>query len=777
MARLTRRLDTTRSAGFSLIEVMVAVVILATGLLALAALQGALARNSADAKARAAVMAAMTSRLSEIRQSPPTAGTTWTTATAWVNAASVQAGASDLQIVETIASWRWDGTDYVSTAVADPDSTFTRANLQATWTGASGSRTLSLSSDISSWMYGNGDGYPVPSSTSSASRAPVVRQDNPSNTAGVIPIVTGDQATAASNPQPLIKGSENNLRVGTSFDVLNYIPEGSTAKITKRFQTEVIKCRCEFGQAGYSVAGKAQWPAVWNGTAYAVYAGSGSPAGVAANAGEDAEYDGSGKGKKAARLQSEQCTECCRDHHDSSSTAAEGRYDPEATAVGKFNESSGVLTAASSGKYVAACRVVKVDGLWRTTADMYQRHYGLLETTSVAGVQAKTGIPSTAAISGYQTFVKDYLEQYTGTSTTAPSGAQTMFNETARGLNSPADIAIAAPVEDDSDWRYLHGRGLYVDYLGSAAQTAVGKAITKCPTGTDLAECILPVLPFTTINLTEMASWAASSAVLEINSDKAVEFIPAEPFGGRTTGRASGTATNTSTIRTSNSGVAIYDDVVAGVTLLAAVDDNGDNTTVNDVQSFTVGGTSTSTSDAFYVSIVGGASTARPSYTSPTGAGTCTYEASVSKWKCATSSTFPQGVTLVLSNYVLKDQPSGAYNTTAICTYNGSPQSATASISHPTFTNYQVSSASIGATAADSIVASNDAKYNETSTMIFSAVAKDATINVSLATQGSVVNADVSTCTTNNAGKKIENATWSKSWCPIVAGNPLTGCL
>jgi len=82
------RLDGWRTRGFSLIEVMVAVVVLATGLLAMAALQGALARNSADAKARTAVMAALASRMSEIRQQPPAAGKTWTTADAWVSAAA-----------------------------------------------------------------------------------------------------------------------------------------------------------------------------------------------------------------------------------------------------------------------------------------------------------------------------------------------------------------------------------------------------------------------------------------------------------------------------------------------------------------------------------------------------------------------------------------------------------------------------------------------------------------------------------------------------------------
>ena len=323
----------SRQAGFNLIEVMVAVVVLATGLLALAALQGALARNSADAKARGAIMAALNSRMNEIRQAPPAAGRTWTMSDAWVSAAATQAGTGNLQVVEALASYNWNGTGYVTTAVTNPASVYNRATLTATWTAANGDgKTLALSSDISGRIYGL-DGYPIQDPTGSASKRPIIRQANPSNTPGVIPLVSGDQATAASNPQPLKIGSSGNKLVGTSFDVLNYVPEGATAQITKRFETEVIKCRCKYGAGGgYSVAGEAQWPAVWDGTTYSTYKGAGDPAGKAANAGQD---------PTKVSAQSSECTECCRDHHDSASNMdMASRYDPEASGVGKYNDAS-----------------------------------------------------------------------------------------------------------------------------------------------------------------------------------------------------------------------------------------------------------------------------------------------------------------------------------------------------------------------------------------------------------------------------------------------------
>ena len=595
--------------GFSLIEVMVAVVILATGLLALAALQGALARNSSDAKARSAIVAALTSRMSVIRQggagcaplpatAPVKCDVTWDGSTGWVSAAAAQAGASTLSVKESISVMYWNAGAKKYQNVHDKDApSFTQATLEATWVAADGTKTLALSSDVSGRIYGDGTGYPNPGADSSASARPVVRQDNPGNEEGVIPIAASTDpnspSTAASNPKPLLIGQTR--VVGTQFDVLSYIPEGTQAKLTRRINTNVIKCRCEFGQSSpkLGVAGKAQWPTVWNGVRYATYESSSPAPGVTKKAGEDAAYSASN-----GRKQSPLCTECCRDHHDNGSGEL---YSPEGVAT-KYNAATdGTLSVATTGKYVAACRVIKNDGIWKTASDLYVRQYGLLATTPSNApntllnqnpeLQAADGAPDTRATGAYQNFVKSYLDDYltsidtTGSSAKTPAQTKALYDGYSSGgiaLKDPELITF--PSASVSDKRYMHSRGVLVDFLTTDARTALKKAIdaNNCKKA-DKRECLLPQLPFTTINMTEIAKWSEEGGALNVvDSGTLLASDVNQPFAGRTRGVApTPKAVVTSKARFSNSGIAFSHDI-------GAVRPESDEPSLADTQDFSV---------------------------------------------------------------------------------------------------------------------------------------------------------------------------------------------
>lgn len=598
--------------GFSLIEVMVAVVILATGLLALAALQGALARNSGDAKARSAILAAMTSRMSEIRQgdlgctpapsaAPVGCDVTWSAGTDWLDDAAAQAGASNLTVQESIEIHYWDAVDKAFKNVfVDDVSSVTRAVLEANWIGADGSKTLVLSSDLSGRIYGDGTGYPNPDEDSSASVKPVVRQDSPENEDGVIPIAYGSgedaQSTAASNPKPILIGSTT--IVGTQFDVLTYVPEdGATAVIKRRIDTNLVKCRCTTGLAAkdrYSVSGVAQWPTIWDGDKYATYLPedkAATPA-EALKAGEDPEF----AGKK--RAQSDLCTECCRDRIDTADMPV--KFGPEGE-MQRYDLDGSDLVASSAGKFVAACRVIGNAGLYKTASDMYLRQFGLLQTTALPDSSspkhfAKSGVPTKQASTNYGIFVKAYLGGYLptlpsdGSAPTDAAGAQTAFDNFTPSLNVPAKVEI--PQAGASDERFLHARGLYVDHLEQGALTRIGKVLAGCAT----LDCLLPHLAFTTINLTELARWSTSDGVKDGTDGTKLNVTAsgtllgtnvAEPMGGRTYGKANTSSSYTNAAASlSNSTIAFR----ANIPFTTPTEADSANW-IRDAQQFVVGTT------------------------------------------------------------------------------------------------------------------------------------------------------------------------------------------
>jgi hypothetical protein len=600
----------------------------------------------------------------------------------------------------------------------------------------------------------------------------VVRQSNPV-TAGMIPIALGNgDSTAASNPTPELVGkNQNQTLVGTRFNVLTYTPSGSMAVIQQRIENEVIKCTCEYGAGGTNLGEiyrTSQWPAIWTGARYDQH--------LPDPLGKTAPGQQYSSGPKAGVTQSPLCQECCRDHHDDYGNSTDPRFDPESTAsvYGKFNDNNGTLVAATpgSGTYVDACRVIRVDGMWRIASDMYNRQLGLLETETVTSVQAKTGLPTTAATSRYTTYVKDFLQQYDGTSALPPANSQTMYDDTTRQLNDPDEVIIGAV--SNADPRYLHARGLYVDHLERLARDALKDSLAdrrkngQCMVGgSDLADCVLPFLPFTTINLTEIAKWHASSTVtLNVNNDGELATEPTQPKGGRTLGIKIGVADTVAEISPSNSGVAVST-VVKG-----AVDDKGDQTILSDKQVFNVGGTVQSNGDDFYVQINGGPANYVLWYIFPSDTQNC--QGSVHLRQCSTNTTLPQSGSIRLESYSGEEEVLTQISSISGWTCKHKNSTVTVqdtTVMRPTFHNYQISSISNGGNVT---LTENDGKATEKTTIQFPSITTSSDnlnpIQISLTDQVTPIPATFASCTAteiNNKGTKtywVESVTWTKPW-------------
>ncbi|BCT91636.1 hypothetical protein LYSHEL_06600 [Lysobacter helvus] len=775
--RILRRHD---SEGFSLLEVLIAIVVLSVGLLALAALQGSLSRASSEAKVRGRVAAMLAGRMDELRSggygglTPEGAATPVTSttgdcdpatpdATDWIDCTRAQAALGSLTTTQRVDTW-YGASTFATPAPAlgsqDPRvAQFKRITLTAAWTDATnGAHSMAITSDVSAMALTNNIIVP-PDPIGVGGTGPIVRTRDPA-TAGVIPIALSTESTSATtNPVPELVGQTGNQIIGTRFTVLNYTPPfASSVVVQKRFENEVVKCKCKYGAGGNNlpeIFRTAQWPAIWTGDRYDVHV----PDTAAAAPGQSLA-----SGPKNGVDQSALCQECCRDHHDTTSTT-DVKFDPERDdgSVAKYdlNNSNAlvIVNNTNNGDYVDSCRLVRIDGFWRTASDLYARQFGLLETETVSGETAKTGVPTTAAVNLYTNFVKSFLAQYTGSSGLPPTDAQAAFT-----ANTAFDVptVVAIPTASNTDYRYMHGRALYVDHLEQKARDALTKALAdtgtrgECPTGTAAEDCVMPHLPFVTANLTEIAKWTASNtAILTINSGNLLSTTPAQPSGGRTIGKANGAANNLASIRRSNSGAAV-NSVQANI---AGVDPNDDTQTYADQQPFTVGGGPSGAT--FDVRVTGGSGTPFVFFTLGTDTDRECLKPAGADHHCVTSSgtVLPQSGTVRVSNYWYENTTS--QSVTATC----GTRSATDTLAVPTFHNYVVSSASVNAVAGTIGLPLNDGKITESTTITFSAIPQGGLVLVGLTEQtGSPVYATISSCTTNGGGNKISNVVWNKPW-------------
>lgn len=670
------------SEGFSLIEVLIAVVILATGLLALAVLQSSLTRNSADTKARSRIGGLVSGRLDQVRASgyggipASTGGTTVTILPVCsptpndVCDVQNQAGVSNLQLTQLSTQFHGvdAGANFVAGAVGANEAEYKRVVLTATWTDASGtSRNLSMTTLLSPLSLSGASTLINLGLAGSSAAKPIVRQANPTS-AGMIPIAIGNNTdTAATNPKPETGGaSANQTLPSTTFTVLTYRNENSTdSTIQKRFETTLVECTCKNGNISEIPANPSNLrtisyrPTFWDATRYTVP--------------EDAKrtptsgpFTSSGAVK-----QSDLCTECCRDHRDSASDTV--KFNPFSADYNKYQATvtvtkvkgkdvatvslprsgspSSLIVAGSSDTYIDACRLIRTDGVWRVAADYNAEHMGLLPTQPLG--EATNSQPTVAGAAAYEEFVIDYLgSRITNllANLTAPL-AETFFES--HGLNNP-DL-IPAKVNDK---RYLNSRNLYLDFLEKPALDKIKSVNSSCAAA-DKPGCLLPYLPFNTINVTDLANWTQSNAtIIGVTNGSGSVGDPLNPVRGAVTGKAAGTANAQVTMGRSNS-------AIASSYLISPFEELAANN-LADAQPFRIsGGATTST---FFTSITGLGQTSDlstnndPLVAWKLGGDTSDCSADLSRtdtdpnpYRCVVTSALSLPMTLIFSGYNLKE--------------------------------------------------------------------------------------------------------------------------
>ena len=531
--------------GFSLVEVMIAAAVLAIGLLAVAQLQGALFRASAEARAFSQATALAKDKIEELRA--------YNTLRTGDSYQALTDGSEDLGEISGTAFRRsWTITRYVfnrdpdgnkatydgvfqpyATDTGDTpnpyrgntasgfvdDNEFKQVSVSVVWTDAAGETQVVTIQDAvaavaprDAALIAEGGSSVIPRTLETIIRDPTLTDGVPN---GVIPLALSSDpsidgtSTAATNPQPLLLGADSRV-AETRFNVLTYgqVVDG-TAAAQAKIETVVVSCTCSTSAASTSVIGFR--PSYWNGYRYSIP--------------ERATYSAPA-GWTAADNESPHCTACCRDHHDPSSLSAKApRFDPRRSAhTHHAHDALGQLVGPVAGVYEEACRLIRVDGEFRVTADAYTDQLNLLETKNDAS--PTPFVPTEQAASNYQSFALRYLG-----ARIVNNGASTSFNSRltaatvasledpvpagtpSRSLNVPASIVI-----DSGQQKWMHVRGLYLDHLEPTVIAQILAAKSGCAMDNGTGGCastpakkeaaVLRLVPFTSINLTEIGNWS-----------------------------------------------------------------------------------------------------------------------------------------------------------------------------------------------------------------------------------------------------------------------------
>lgn len=539
--------------GTGLIEVLVAILVLAVGMLGMSKLNALLIRDGGTANNRAIAVSLAQEKLDDLRGFK------------WISPASSYgencgAGifcfseiANDAGGYETPVSGilrfptgavTVGNTSFNRTWTVVDNGSFKLVRVSVTWTDQNGNATEFLESAIladDAGITAFGAGGP-----GIVKNGPKVAY-TPKGVPDVVPITIGT-GTARETSRPLPDVSSKGLSVSSQFSSVNYDAEGE--QIQEDFVT--LNCTCQF--AASAPANPAAYFTYANGNLVAKYPKTDTEkvskiTGVAITSQGDS--------------QDPLCNACCADHHDSenatttASSATTALFDPERppgdyetngdhkhyyyTDASQPNLGLTSVAPTAGNDYLEACRFLRVDGIYRIMQDW---------RLSDVAVMPKDGylVDGSTALTNYKTYVENVVKGQAKTD----GGTNTSWSKSGlstRDLSNRND----GPIQ-------LLARGIYVDKVYSAPRTldtTYYSGILDDTTG-------LEKIPFNEVNLTLLASWASSNPSVVTVTNEAIKDITSatsDYYGVYNRGRANvvsgngGNADITAYVLPSNSGL------------------------------------------------------------------------------------------------------------------------------------------------------------------------------------------------------------------------------
>lgn len=518
------------SRGVGLIDVLIAMLVLAGGVAGLAKMQAVVLKESDSSKARSVAVQLATAKLDDLRsftQADAGTGGVFGYDEIADNAGGAEFVDGSLRLptgnvsvgnVSFMRTWTAEGRYFCafntvataancSGAAAKVRPDFYAITVTVTWTDADGAaQTVALNGSANS----TDPLLAAFSLLSLASEGPIVTYV-PGQAPQVIAINTGGgRKIETTNPTPSVtKHAGTVVNTIARYETVSYDAANQTLR---RRQFTTVNCVCEQAPASQDQGEDRNGNVVTKRT------------GIPAN-----------------QFQAFECTICCRDHHDraaecnpSTETGRKGCYDPYRDTsdylVGSGDHkhfTAGLLEADDPGDvYVEACRMERIDGYLRVVPDW--------KLAVVNTIPENYFTSSSANVTTYGDYVKDFVRSVLSGST-APTKPWSENESLAKNATQ----------------QFL-ARAIYVDYLTSAEKAAF---VTRIAANDPQA---FQEIPFYEVNMTKLAQWySGAPGVATVTNAPLVAESPGQNLYSRglATGVSAGTANITARVRLGNTGI------------------------------------------------------------------------------------------------------------------------------------------------------------------------------------------------------------------------------
>jgi|GEM_PF-837926 len=568
----------TRQAGVSLVEVLVAVVVFAVGLLAIAALQGTLVRSGNDSKSRTVATSLAEQKMEEFKAFTKEtdfdniSGGTET----FVGNDPDSDGHGSVSGVDLVRTWTV--TDYaysqpngnIGAATGSPD--VKRVEVTVTWCDANSGPDCDPADDTTSpEAVTLVDALSKTTPTGSAKAVSQLSVGNPPS----IPYAPGQAPEVISidlgngkkkeSPEPIIETTRKNnesadsleFNTITRFDAITFIPppEGSDAETVRRQEFISVNCTCQEAGIPADAAKFGHTPVFWDGDKYIGGVQVSKPIGDSVLASSDIS---------TLQFTEPLCNTCCTDHHDAPDGTTfdhDNNPDTDEIPVGKYDpfRQDGELTngdhhhyypdsqdnlqyaddSDNSDQYLEACRFVRVNGILKLTHDFHMQSLETLPGQSCADWNSSTNECqssgttnlSSSWVDNYRSFVTAFVQQYAEAAASIGSGYPASEPAPTAASTGENLLPTTDTVPQAGEGRELVSRAIYIDYmhqilldrikcrLGSLDADATAACDGGDPDvagdGADASgEPILPLVPFAEVNVQQQANWSVADGNL-----------------------------------------------------------------------------------------------------------------------------------------------------------------------------------------------------------------------------------------------------------------------